>query len=132
MPPRTLFADAFYWVALIFPRDTFHARVRSFSASLGPARLVTTDEVKDPQDLEMELKVNGEVMQSANTSEMIVGCTDLVEYLSQFMRLLPGDIVTTGTPAGIGAMRNPPRYLASGDVIEASVAGLGFQRYTVG
>ena len=97
---------------------------------LGPW-LVTTDEVPDPQDLELELKVNGEVMQSANTSEMIVGCTGLVEYLSRFMLLLPGDIVTTGTPAGIGAMRDPPLYLAVGDVMEASVAGLGSQHYTV-
>jgi 2,4-diketo-3-deoxy-L-fuconate hydrolase len=97
---------------------------------LGPW-LVTSDEVPDPQDLALELKVNGEVMQSASTSEMIVGCGELVEYLSGFMQLLPGDIVTTGTPAGIGAMQNPPRYLAAGDVMEASVAGLGLQRYTV-
>lgn len=97
---------------------------------LGPW-LVTTDEVPDPQDLALELKVNGEVMQSASTSEMIVGCTGLVEYLSRFMQLLPGDIVTTGTPAGIGAMQDPPRYLAVGDLMEASVAGLGSQRYTV-
>jgi 2,4-diketo-3-deoxy-L-fuconate hydrolase len=97
---------------------------------LGPW-LVTTDEIPDPQDLDLELKVNGEVMQSANTSEMIVGCTGLVEYLSRFMLLLPGDIVTTGTPAGIGAMREPPRYLAAGDVMEASVARLGSQHYTV-
>jgi 2,4-diketo-3-deoxy-L-fuconate hydrolase len=97
---------------------------------LGPW-FVTTDEVPDPQSLDLELKVNGEVMQSANTSEMIVGCAGLVEYLSRFMELLPGDIVTTGTPAGIGAMQDPPRYLAAGDVMEATVAGLGSQRYTV-
>lgn len=97
---------------------------------LGPY-FVTADEVGDPQTLDLWLDLNGERMQSSNTREMIFSCNRLVSHLSEFMLLLPGDILTTGTPGGIGAMKDPPRFLREGDVIEAGVEGLGLQKNRV-
>ena len=97
---------------------------------IGPY-LVTTDEVPDPQKLDMWLDVNGERMQRGSTSTMVFGCAHLVSYVSQFMTLMPGDIITTGTPPGVGMGRKPPRYLQSGDVITLGSAGLGDQRQNV-
>jgi 2-keto-4-pentenoate hydratase/2-oxohepta-3-ene-1,7-dioic acid hydratase in catechol pathway len=99
-------------------------------APLGPY-FVTADGINDPQALELWLDLNGERVQSATTAEMIVPCTKLVSYLSEFLRLLPGDIISTGTPSGIGAMMDPPRFLRPGDVVEAGVEGLGVQRNVV-
>lgn len=93
--------------------------------------LVTADEVADPQDLDLWLKLNGEVMQSGNTGRMIFPVAELVAYLSRFMTLEPGDIITTGTPPGVGMGRNPQRFLRPGDVMELGVAGLGTQRIEV-
>lgn len=93
--------------------------------------LVTKDEVGDVQNLSMWLDVNGERMQSGNTSTMIFGCAELVSYISQFMVLLPGDIITTGTPPGVGMGMNPPRFLKPGDVIELGIERLGTQRHNV-
>ena len=97
---------------------------------IGPY-LVTRDEVPDPQDLDMWLDVNGERRQRGNTSTMVFGCAHLVSYVSQFMTLMPGDIITTGTPPGVGMGMKPPRYLQSGDVITLGIAGLGEQRQNV-
>jgi 2,4-didehydro-3-deoxy-L-rhamnonate hydrolase len=97
---------------------------------IGPY-LVTRDEVPDPQRLDMWLDVNGERMQRGNTSTMIFGCAHLVSYVSQFMTLLPGDIITTGTPPGVGMGKKPPRYLQAGDVVTLGIAGLGEQRQRV-
>jgi 2-keto-4-pentenoate hydratase/2-oxohepta-3-ene-1,7-dioic acid hydratase in catechol pathway len=97
---------------------------------LGPL-LVTPDEIKNVQSLSMWLNVNGERMQTGNTSEMIFGVYDLVAYISQFMRLESGDVITTGTPAGIGMGRSPPRYLLPGDIVELGIEGLGSQRQIV-
>ena len=97
---------------------------------LGPW-LVTRDAVPDPQDLAMWLKVNGETMQDGSTSTMVYGVAYLVSYLSQFMTLHPGDIVTTGTPPGVGMGRKPERYLRPGDVVELGIEGLGTQRQQV-
>lgn len=97
---------------------------------LGPW-LVTPDEIQDVQALSMWLDVNGERMQSGHTSKMIFGVTRLVAYISQFMILEPGDVITTGTPAGVGMGRSPPRYLAPGDVVELGIEGLGAQRQVV-
>jgi 2,4-diketo-3-deoxy-L-fuconate hydrolase len=91
--------------------------------------LVTADEVPDPQALALVCKVNGEVMQNGSTSKMIFGCATIVSYISQFMTLMPGDLIPTGTPAGVGMGRN--RYLVPGDVMELSVSGLGNQRQKV-
>ncbi len=97
---------------------------------IGPY-LVTRDEVPDPQKLDMWLDVNGERRQRGNTSTMVFGCAHLVSYVSQFMTLMPGDIITTGTPPGVGMGMKPPRYLQSGDVITLGIAGLGEQRQNV-
>ena len=93
--------------------------------------LVSPDEVGDPQRLSMELTVNGETMQRGSTATMIFPVSRILSYLSGFMTLHPGDIVATGTPAGVGMGRTPPRYLRSGDVVEAWIEGLGRQRQVV-
>lgn len=92
--------------------------------------LVTRDEVADPQDLKMWLTVNGRTMQDGSTKTMVYGVAFLVSYLSRFMSLHPGDIVTTGTPPGVGMGLKPPRYLKAGDVVELGIEGLGRQRQT--
>lgn len=89
--------------------------------------LVTADEV-DPSDLELTLTVDGEVMQSSSTKQLIFDTDYLVWYLSQFMVLLPGDLINTGTPGGVGMSRQPPRFLESGNVVELAITGLGTQR----
>jgi 2-keto-4-pentenoate hydratase/2-oxohepta-3-ene-1,7-dioic acid hydratase in catechol pathway len=92
--------------------------------------LVTRDEVPDPQDLGMWLTVNGETRQDGSTRTMVYGVGYLVSYLSQFMSLEPGDIISTGTPPGVGMGMKPPTYLKPGDVIELGIEGLGTQRQT--
>ncbi|VDC20161.1 fumarylacetoacetate hydrolase family protein [Pseudogemmobacter humi] len=94
---------------------------------LGPW-LVTPDEVADPGNLRMRLTVNGEVMQDGSTATMVFKVPFLVSYLSQFFTLHPGDVVTTGTPPGVGMAMDPPRFLKAGDVVELEVEGLGRQR----
>ncbi len=97
---------------------------------LGPW-LVSRDEVDDPQALDLSLDVNGEPRQRGNTRTMIFGCDELVSYVSRFMTLLPGDVITTGTPPGVGMGMKPPVYLKAGDVVSLSISGLGSQRQTV-
>ncbi|MEP9354680.1 fumarylacetoacetate hydrolase family protein [Xanthobacter sp. KR7-65] len=102
--------------------------------SFGPVGpfLVTADEVPDPQDLDMRLDVNGRRMQSGNTRTMIFGVKEIVAYCSRYMTLLPGDIIATGTPPGVGMGIKPePVWLHPGDVVELEIAGLGRQRQTV-
>ena len=98
-------------------------------APLGPW-LVTTDEI-DPSNLAMELKVNGEVRQKGSTSTMIFSIPYLVAYITQFCVLEAGDVVTTGTPPGVGSGMKPPQYLQAGDVMELTIEGLGMQRQKV-
>jgi 2-keto-4-pentenoate hydratase/2-oxohepta-3-ene-1,7-dioic acid hydratase in catechol pathway len=93
--------------------------------------LVTKDEVPDPQNLKMWLTVNGEKVQDGSTKTMVYGVRYLVSYLSQFMSLHPGDIISTGTPPGVGMGMKPPRYLKTGDVVELGIEGLGQQRQDV-
>jgi acylpyruvate hydrolase len=90
---------------------------------LGP-ELVTADEV-DPSDLALETRVNGEVVQSGRTSQMIFGIPEQIEFLSSFLTLEPGDLIATGTPGGVGVAREPPRFLKNGDVVEVTVEHLG-------
>ncbi len=90
--------------------------------------LVTPDEVADPQNLHMWLTVNGERMQNGSTSTMVYQVAFLVSYLSQFFTLHPGDVISTGTPPGVGLGMKPPRYLKAGDVVELGIDGLGSQR----
>ena len=97
---------------------------------LGPW-LVTADEVGDPQDLRIWLDLNGESMQDGSTSQMVFGVAHLISYISGFMSLMPGDVIITGTPPGVGAGRKPPRYLAPGDVMTLGVEGLGEQRQEI-
>jgi 2,4-didehydro-3-deoxy-L-rhamnonate hydrolase len=97
-------------------------------APLGPF-LATRDEIPQPQALPMWLKVNGEVRQKSNTSQQIFDCGTVLSYLSRFMTLLPGDVVSTGTPPGVGlGMKPEPVYLKAGDVIELGIDGLGTSR----
>jgi 2-keto-4-pentenoate hydratase/2-oxohepta-3-ene-1,7-dioic acid hydratase in catechol pathway len=97
---------------------------------LGPW-LVTRDEVEDPQKLRMWLTVDGQTMQDGSTETMVYGVKHLVSYLSQFMTLHPGDVISTGTPPGVGLGMKPPRYLKPGEVVELGIEGLGQQRQEV-
>jgi len=90
--------------------------------------LVTRDEVADPQSLGMWLTVNGEARQNGSTETMVFGAAHLVSYLSHFMSLQPGDIISTGTPPGVGMGMKPPTYLKAGDIVELGIDGLGRQR----
>ena len=93
--------------------------------------LVTADEVGDPHELSMWLDVNGERMQSGSTRTMVFGVAKLVSYVSQFITLEPGDLITTGTPPGVGMGMKPPRFLKAGDVMTLGIEKLGEQRQTV-
>ena len=92
--------------------------------------LVTADEVGDPQKLGLTLSLNGEVVQDSNTDDMIFGVAKIISYMSQFMKLVPGDIIATGTPSGVGMGMKPQRFLKPGDVMEIEVKGLGAQKQT--
>jgi len=93
--------------------------------------LVTRDEVEDPQNLSMWCEVNGQRMQDGSTKTMVYGVAHLISYLSQFMTLHPGDVISTGTPPGVGMGMKPPRYLVAGDVVTLGIEGLGTQRQDV-
>ena len=93
--------------------------------------LVTADDVADPQKLDMYLDLNGERMQTGNTATMIFTVAQIIEHLSQMMTLQPGDVISTGTPPGVGMGMKPPRYLTEGDVMELGIEGLGHQRQLV-
>lgn len=99
-------------------------------APLGPF-LATRDEIPDTGNLDMWLKVNGTFRQRSSTSEMIFDVPMLVSYVSQFMTLLPGDIISTGTPAGVALGMKPPQYLKAGDIVELGIEGLGEARQSV-
>ena len=99
-------------------------------APLGP-ELVTRDELPGFQAARLWLKVNGQLEQDGNTSDMIFDVPTLVSYVSQFMTLLPGDVISTGTPAGVGLGRKPPLYLRAGDVVEYGIDGLGQTRQRI-
>ncbi|MDR5770006.1 fumarylacetoacetate hydrolase family protein [Caballeronia sp. LZ028] len=103
----------------------FHA-----SGSLGPW-IVTADDVDDPTRCELRTRVNGELMQQASTGELIHSVSALIAYASTFTPLAPGDVIATGTPAGIGARRTPPRWLRPGDVVEIDISGIGVLRNRV-
>ena len=93
-------------------------------APLGPF-IATKDEIKDPHNLNLWLKLNGEMLQNSNTTDFVFNIPESISYISQFMTLLPGDIISTGTPSGVGLGFDPPRYLHPGDVIELGIDGLG-------
>lgn len=99
-------------------------------APLGPF-LATQDEIKDVDNLRLWLSVNGKIMQDGNTSNFIFNVPFVISYVSQFMTLLPGDVISTGTPAGVGLGFKPPVYLKAGDVVELGIDGLGVSRQEV-
>lgn len=96
-------------------------------APLGPY-MVTKDELPNYNNLRLWLKVNGKMLQDSNTNDLIFGVPFLIHYISQFMTLLPGDVISTGTPAGVGMGLNPPTFLKPGDVVELGIDGLGEQK----
>lgn len=96
-------------------------------APLGPF-IATADEIENPHDLNLWLNVNGEQLQNSNTSDFVFNIPESISYISQFMTLLPGDVISTGTPFGVGLGFNPPRYLKPGDVVELGIDGLGSSR----
>jgi 2-keto-4-pentenoate hydratase/2-oxohepta-3-ene-1,7-dioic acid hydratase in catechol pathway len=96
-------------------------------APLGPF-LATAEEIPDPHNLRLWLKLNGAIMQDSNTSDLVFGIPFLIHYISQFMRLLPGDVISTGTPFGVGLGLKPQRYIQAGDEIELGIDSLGTSR----
>ena len=109
-----------------------HTKGKSYDSfcPLGPW-LVTRDEVADPQALELWTKVNGVAMQQGATADMLFSVARLLSYISEFMTLLPGDVIATGTPDGVGRGRQPPVYLRAGDCVELGITSLGFQCHYV-
>ncbi|MBB43383.1 MAG: 2-hydroxyhepta-2,4-diene-1,7-dioate isomerase [Rhodospirillaceae bacterium] len=97
---------------------------------LGPW-LVTSDEIVNPQQLRIWTKINGELRQDSNTSEMVFSIAQLISYVSEFMSFQPGDVLTTGSPHGVGGGFDPPKWLQPGDIIEMGIDGLGQQRHEV-
>lgn len=95
----------------------------------GP-HLVTADEVPNPQDLALKLSLNGEVQQNSSTSDMIFSVAEIISYMSQFMALVPGDVIATGTPEGVGMGQKPQRFLRDGDIMNLEIQGLGAQEQT--
>lgn len=96
-------------------------------APIGPY-LITPDEITDPHNLRLWLSVNGEMLQNSNTSDLVFKIPKLISYISQYMSLLPGDVISTGTPAGVGLGLDPPRYLKNGDIVELGIEGLGIAK----
>jgi acylpyruvate hydrolase len=130
-------ADALDYVAGYLPFNDVSARDYQMRTSqwtvgktfdtfgpMGPA-LVTADEIPDPHDLDIQLSINGEVLQSSNTRNLIFSVNELIADLTSFMTLEPGDLISTGTPSGVGAARDPQRWLRAGDVVRIEIAGLG-------
>ncbi|WP_400073789.1 fumarylacetoacetate hydrolase family protein [Zobellia russellii] len=99
-------------------------------APIGPF-IATADEIENPNNLDLWLKLNGETLQDSNTSDFIFNVQEVVSYISQYMTLLPGDIISTGTPSGVGLGFNPPKYLKEGDVVELGIEGLGSSKQHV-
>lgn len=99
-------------------------------APVGPF-IATKDEINDPNNLNLWLKLNGEMMQNSNTSDFIFNIQHVVSHISQFMTLLPGDIISTGTPFGVGLGLTPPTYLKAGDIVELGIEGLGTSKQNV-
>ncbi len=99
-------------------------------APIGPF-IATSDEIQDPNNLNLWLKLNGKTLQNSNTSDFIFNVQEVVSYISQFMTLLPGDIISTGTPSGVGLGFDPPKYLKPGDVVELGIEGLGTSKQYV-
>ena len=117
-----------------YQRDREGGTTKGKSAdTLGPLGpwLVTSDEVGDPQKVRIWTKVNGEPRQDGHTSDMVFGIAQIISYISEFMSLNPGDVVSSGSPHGVAAGFNPPKWLQPGDIVEMGIEGLGEQRHDV-
>jgi 2-keto-4-pentenoate hydratase/2-oxohepta-3-ene-1,7-dioic acid hydratase in catechol pathway len=140
---RVVEADAMQYVAgySCFAENSvrdFQAHARQVTAgknflasgAFGPW-LVTKDEIPDPAALELNTRLNGEVVQHASLSDLVFSIPQLIEYASKFTRLLPGDVISTGTPDGVGCLRKPPIFLKPGDCLEIDIPGVGLLRNRV-
>jgi 2-keto-4-pentenoate hydratase/2-oxohepta-3-ene-1,7-dioic acid hydratase in catechol pathway len=112
------------------PQTTFAKSMDGF-CPMGPW-IVTRDEIPDPQDLRLQTWVNDELLQDGSTHDMIFPVAVLIEYISRFMTLAPGDVIATGTPAGVGAFHKPPRWLKPGDRVKLAIAKIGLLEHTIG
>jgi len=112
------------------PQTTFAKSMDGF-CPMGPW-LVTRDEIPDPQDLRLRTWVGDELVQDGNTRDMLVDVAGLIEYISRYMTLEPGDVIATGTPAGVGAFRKPPRYLRPGDRLRLEISRIGVLEHGIG
>lgn len=115
----------------VSPAQTTFAKSMDEFCPMGPW-IVTADEVPDPQGLTLQLHVNGELLQDGNTRDMIFDVARLIEYISRFMTLEPGDVIATGTPAGVGAFRTPPRWLQPGDRLRLEISRIGVLEHSIG
>jgi len=115
----------------VSPAQTTFAKSMDDFCPMGPW-IVTADEISDPQNLTLQLRVNGELLQDGNTHDMIFDVAQLIEYISRFMTLEPGDVIATGTPAGVGAFRTPPRWLQPGDRLRLEISRIGVLEHSIG
>jgi 2-keto-4-pentenoate hydratase/2-oxohepta-3-ene-1,7-dioic acid hydratase in catechol pathway len=126
------------WVAPIFSATGVMGPIHAWEHNLlgkmfptfcpmGPV-LATRDDVPDPANVKLQTRLNGEVMQDANTDDLVFSVVQLIEYYSQFYLFRPGDVITTGSPSGVGYGRNPKRFMKAGDVVEVEVEGIGILR----
>jgi 2-keto-4-pentenoate hydratase/2-oxohepta-3-ene-1,7-dioic acid hydratase in catechol pathway len=115
----------------VSPAQTTFAKSMDDFCPMGPW-IVTRDEIPDPQSLALKLWVNGELLQDGNTHDMIFGVGQLIEYISRYMTLEPGDVIATGTPAGVGALRKPPRWLQPSDKVELEISSIGRLLHWIG
>jgi acylpyruvate hydrolase len=129
------------WVAPIFTAQGIMGPIHAWEHNLlgkmfptfcpmGPC-IVTRDEIADPADVQIQTRLNGKVMQDANTDDLVFSVVQLIEYYSQFYRFLPGDVITTGSPSGVGFGRNPKVFMKPGDVVEVEVKQIGILRNTI-
>ena len=114
----------------VSPAQTTFAKSMDGFCPMGPC-LVSADEIPDPQTLDLRCEINGELMQQGHTADMLFPVARLIEYLSGFMALEPGDVIATGTPAGIGAFRKPPRWLQPGDQIRMTISHIGVLEHSI-
>jgi len=115
----------------VSPAQTTFAKSMDGFCPMGPW-IVTADEIPDPQDVALRLWVNGELLQDGHTHDMIFGVDRLIEYISTYLTLEPGDVIATGTPAGVGAFRTPPRWLQPGDRVRLEVSSIGALEHSIG
>jgi acylpyruvate hydrolase len=129
------------WVAPIFKAQGIMGPIHAWEHNLlgkmfptfcpmGPC-IATKDEIRDPANVRIQTRLNGQVMQDANTDDLVFSVVQLVEYYSQFYRLLPGDVITTGSPSGVGFGRDPKVFMKPGDVVEVEVKEIGILRNTI-